>query len=262
MSNKIKKDDPRLTAFVLGELSLLEAEQIQNAISNSPELAGAIEEIRMAVQLLGTAYQSESPMVLLDQQKSELVQVVEEESGDLSASVSGEPDGLVDALPDRQDAYLANGRKSRLWLPIILAASLIGLLVGGAFYFDRAEVSSSIASKMEQAKGMSDSELEKIKTKAKENWQVESNDFSLSEVPPDEVGAQLTTERFNAIRKGGEEQREELTGDQFASKNEALSFKTSEPLGERDGLDGPGQVFNESGQGKGVVGLDCLKVLT
>ena len=103
MSNKIKKDDPRLTAFVLGELDQADTEQIQNAISDSPELAAAVEEIRMAVDLLGTAYQSESPLVLLDQQKSELARVVSEEADDPVALV-----GLAkgDALSDKQDAII------------------------------------------------------------------------------------------------------------------------------------------------------------
>ena len=34
----IKKDDPRLTAFVLGELDANEASQIQDAIDASPKL--------------------------------------------------------------------------------------------------------------------------------------------------------------------------------------------------------------------------------
>jgi len=149
MSNTIKKDDPRLTAFVLGELSESDTEQIQSAVSNSPELASAVEEIRNVVGLLGEAYQTESPLSLLDQQKSELARVVSHESGGHRAT--GSADEFVSAktgsLENESSASpSASSRKSRLWLPIVLVASLLGLLVGGSFYFDQVS-EKSVASK-------------------------------------------------------------------------------------------------------------------
>ena len=52
----IKKDDPRLTAFVLGELDANEASQVQDAIDASPELQTFVEEIRETVGMLGEQY--------------------------------------------------------------------------------------------------------------------------------------------------------------------------------------------------------------
>lgn len=52
----IKKDDPRLTAFVLGELDASETKQIQAAIESSPELEKAVVEIRATVEMLGEQY--------------------------------------------------------------------------------------------------------------------------------------------------------------------------------------------------------------
>ena len=170
MSNKIKKDDPRLTAFVLGELDQADAGQIQTAVSNSPELAGAVDEIRMAVELLGTAYQSESPLALLDQQKSELARVVSGEAGDATTTIGRKPDGL-----DRQDAYPTGAatRKSRAWLPIAIAASLIGLLVGGTFHFYDDFFARGLAS---MDSGEAAYEME-------EDWEVEADRFSKDAQP-------------------------------------------------------------------------------
>ncbi len=172
MSNTIKKDDPRLTAFVLGELSPTEAEEIRSAISGSAELAAAVEEIRVAVELLGSAYQTEAPMTLHDQQKSELTRIVLQESGD--GLVNGGPAVVSgSAKSDKLVAAESDGavvpRRSRRWLPIALAASLIGLLVGGALYFDGAGNAPGVASRMEQAQQLSKPALEDIKAKADEN---------------------------------------------------------------------------------------------
>ena len=52
----IDQDDPRLTSYVLGELSAAEAAEIEQAIQDSPELEAAVEEIRSTVGLLGDAY--------------------------------------------------------------------------------------------------------------------------------------------------------------------------------------------------------------
>ena len=166
MSNKITKDDPRLTAFVLGELDQADTEQIQGAISNSPELASAVEEIRVAVQLLGEAYQTESPMTLLEQQKSELARAVSKESSDNGVGGSSGEFAVTRAgKADTASVDAAKFKRSRLWLPIAIAASLLGLLVGGALYFDQADAPLT-ASKMDRIAGMSKSSIEEVGERA------------------------------------------------------------------------------------------------
>jgi len=160
MSNTIKKDDPRLTAFVLGELSAAETEQIQNAISNSPELASAVEGIRGVVGLLGEAYQSEPPLSLLDQQKTELAQVVAQESGAGSKEAEFVAGGSVGST----SGEVAGSRKSRPWLPLAIAASLLGLLIGGALYFDQAANQENVAAKMKKVEQLSEPAFEQMKS--------------------------------------------------------------------------------------------------
>ena len=166
MSNKITKDDPRLTAFVLGELDQADAEKIQGAISNSPELASAVEEIRVAVQLLGEAYQTESPMTLLEQQKSELARAVSKESSDNGVGGSSGEFAVTRAgKADTASVDAAKFKRSRLWLPIAIAASLLGLLIGGALYFDQADAPLT-ASKMDRIAGMSKFSIEEVGERA------------------------------------------------------------------------------------------------
>ncbi|MDR0611621.1 MAG: hypothetical protein LBG58_16050, partial [Planctomycetaceae bacterium] len=55
----ITKSDPRLTSFVLGELSETEAQEIQSAINANPELQTEIEHIRLTVKEIETAMKNE-----------------------------------------------------------------------------------------------------------------------------------------------------------------------------------------------------------
>ena len=160
MSNTIKKDDPRLTAFVLGELSTADSEEIQAAVSNSPELASAVEEIRNVIGLLGEAYQTESPLSLLDHQKSELERVVSQQSehraGGLQATVAAKPGS---------SSASAKSKTSRPWLPIALAASLLGLMAG-SLYFSQVWENPQAASKIEQFEKLDRSAIKEIGARA------------------------------------------------------------------------------------------------
>ncbi|MDR1140612.1 MAG: von Willebrand factor type A domain-containing protein [Planctomycetaceae bacterium] len=55
----LTKSDPRLTSFVLGELSETEAHEIQTAIHADPNLQTEIEQIRQTVKEIETAMQNE-----------------------------------------------------------------------------------------------------------------------------------------------------------------------------------------------------------
>ena len=56
----IDKTDPRLTAFVLGELSADEAKEIQSAIDSDAELQQEVEAIRQTVAQIETVMREES----------------------------------------------------------------------------------------------------------------------------------------------------------------------------------------------------------
>ena len=148
----IENDDPRLTVFLLGELGELESAQIQEAITNSPDLEIAVSEIRQMIGLLGVAYASESPWALLDEQKTELARA--------------EIDSNVDLRP-RESVVLGSDqsatRSSRPWLRIVLAASLLGLLVGGGWYLKDIVLEDGLVAKVDRAETMSSAELRRIK---------------------------------------------------------------------------------------------------
>ena len=69
----IDKNDPRLTAFVLGELDEQERATIEKAISESSELAQAVDEIRQTTTWLSSEFASEEPLGLGADRKEELV---------------------------------------------------------------------------------------------------------------------------------------------------------------------------------------------
>ncbi|QEG20555.1 hypothetical protein [Mariniblastus fucicola] len=98
----IDQNDPRLTSYVLGELSSSEAAEIEQAISESPQLASAVEEIRGMVGLLGDAYVNEEKLGLSDEQKVAIA----------------------------QNAPINSG-SSRRWISLAIAACLGAVLIGG-----------------------------------------------------------------------------------------------------------------------------------
>ena len=63
----IDKNDPRLTAFVLNELSEQEQTEIQKAVAADPELQRAIDQIRQTVALVETEFASLEPVELTPQ---------------------------------------------------------------------------------------------------------------------------------------------------------------------------------------------------
>lgn len=77
---KIEQDDPRLTAYVLGELSPKEAKQFEHAIAGDPALKLAVNEIERTqadlLKFLGTETDT-----LLPRQRSAIMQAAREASG-------------------------------------------------------------------------------------------------------------------------------------------------------------------------------------
>ena len=71
----IKPDDPRLTAYVLGELSESERQQIQSEIDGSPELQEVVCEIHEVTSVLTSEYRASAVVGLRDEQKQAIHKV-------------------------------------------------------------------------------------------------------------------------------------------------------------------------------------------
>ncbi len=113
----IDKNDPKLTAFVLDELSAEERAQVQAAIDASDELAAEVEAIRAAKSMLEDVFAAEAGLSLSDEQKA----VVE------SASEAGHV--------NKQSETMVPGKASRRrWVSLAVAAGLAAVLIGGAIY--------------------------------------------------------------------------------------------------------------------------------
>ena len=114
----IDKNDPRLTAYVLDELSAEDKLLVEAAIAESPELQSAVNELQATANLLQNGYQTQASAALSPSQKSALRQEV-----------------LSDGEIGLADSKQSKAAGSRQWPWIALAASLLALLVGGSFWF-------------------------------------------------------------------------------------------------------------------------------
>ncbi len=123
----IDKEDSKLTAFVLGELSDAEAAEVQQAIEASPELAAEVDAIREATGLLQLAFDQETKLELSDGQKAA---VLSSASVAEVANVSGGETSSQEVETD-PPAKRSSGR----WMGIAIAASFAALIAGGAFCF-------------------------------------------------------------------------------------------------------------------------------
>ena len=137
----IKKDDPRLTAFVLGELDASETKQIQAAIESSPELEKAVVEIRATVEMLGEQYALE--LTSVSGKSCELSEA--QRAAILSAGTDSDFDSDSDLVLDGRSggassiAAGANGLNPQgqgraVWLRWAVAAGIGAVLASLAFY--------------------------------------------------------------------------------------------------------------------------------
>jgi anti-sigma-K factor RskA len=78
-------NDPRLTAYVLGELDDAERAEVERQLEQSAELREEVEAIRQTTALLGDELQAEPCPALTDQQRSAIQQPAEEASVSLAA---------------------------------------------------------------------------------------------------------------------------------------------------------------------------------
>ena len=104
----IDKNDPRLTAYVLGELSVAEVAEIEQQIQDSPELSEMVAGIRGLGGELTAAYGSEESLSLSTEQTK--------------------------TLHSKQTP--AKSDEARRWLAVATAACLAAIVFGGWFWLE------------------------------------------------------------------------------------------------------------------------------
>ncbi len=82
-------DDPRITAYVLGELPEHELADFESELESNSELAAAVEEARSVTGQLETLYASEATVTLDDQRREAIVLPSEGSEGPVSLSDQG-----------------------------------------------------------------------------------------------------------------------------------------------------------------------------
>jgi len=125
----IEANDPRLTDYVLGELAPNEVAEIEDALKSSPELRAAVSDIRAATETIANVFQTEPSLQLSPEQKTELL--VEAESANTDVHLLA--DNVTPRVTGEHD-HRSSGATAH-WIKIAVAASLAGLLLGGAYYF-------------------------------------------------------------------------------------------------------------------------------
>ncbi|MCA9143790.1 MAG: hypothetical protein KDB05_13430, partial [Planctomycetales bacterium] len=80
----INSDDPRLTAYVLGELDDNERAEIEAALALSPELQAEVASIRQAAELFDDSFRSEEAPVLTNEQREAIQERSSTESVELA----------------------------------------------------------------------------------------------------------------------------------------------------------------------------------
>jgi hypothetical protein len=136
----IDKNDPRLTAYVLGDLEKSEIAAIDAALESSAELRSYVAEIRQTTEALAGIFQAEPEILLDEKRKSKVLTAVA-----THRSTGTDRDGMVDMTNSDVHSQLSSNQandslssyRSRRWLPIAVAAGLMIVLVGGGFYLSQ-----------------------------------------------------------------------------------------------------------------------------
>ena len=115
-------DDPRLTAYILGELDEGERAEIEAELKNSAELRRTVEELRNTVELVTRELAAEPrPQLTPDERES------------LTAHAEENPSGPEQGEVVTPATKIVSRRRTR-WLAVALAASLAGW-AGTTFFF-------------------------------------------------------------------------------------------------------------------------------
>ncbi len=70
-------DDPKITAYALGELPANEAKEIELALKSSPELRAAVDDIRQTAELLQNEFSVEPTPALSKNEKDAVIATIQ-----------------------------------------------------------------------------------------------------------------------------------------------------------------------------------------
>ena len=134
----IDNNDPRLTAYVLGELAPADVAQIEAALKSSPKLRAVVADIRQATESISNVFLAEPTLQLTPEQKSQLLNEAESASNfDVhSTNADSTHQAAASVTPAiASEYYQPSSALSAHWLKIAVAAGLASVLIGGAYYF-------------------------------------------------------------------------------------------------------------------------------
>jgi len=123
-------NDPRLTAYALGELDAEEARQLEQELADSPELELVVEETRQASAMLSESLAGEPPLFLTDAQREAIVAEAENvDAADIDVAKSGSP-ALPSTNLSTSDAAPSSLPPLRSSVKVLAALAATLLLIG------------------------------------------------------------------------------------------------------------------------------------
>ena len=136
----IDNNDPRLTAYALGELAPADVVEIEAALKSSPKLRAVVADIRQATETISKVFLAEPSLQLTPEQKSELLVEAKSASNfDVhSDNARSNARAAASATPAvANDNYQPSSASKVHWLKIAVAAGLTSVLIGGAYYLSQ-----------------------------------------------------------------------------------------------------------------------------
>ena len=127
----IDKNDPKLTAYAMGELSADEAREFEQLMADSPELTTAVAEIRATILSLESAFADEPPLELALSEQQRLAIESAAQSG--GKEIDEEVASVARAAKDTA------ATSARPWGRWLLAAAIGTVLIGGGVFLANPE---------------------------------------------------------------------------------------------------------------------------
>jgi Ca-activated chloride channel homolog len=117
--NRLPVDDPRLTAYALGELDRAEAAEVERLLDGSPECRATVNEIRELAGLLSTSLEAEPAPALSDGQRMAIVEAASKEHRLVANS------GVSASEPAKRQATTTSGRWMRRFASVATIAAML-----------------------------------------------------------------------------------------------------------------------------------------
>lgn len=165
-------NDPRLTAYALGELDAEEARQLEQELADSPELELVVEEIRQASAMLSESLASEPRLSLTEEQReaiiaeAENVDAADVDVADIDVAKSGSP-ALPSTNLSTSDAAPSSLPPLRSSVKVLAALAATLLLIGLAAPLLREQYTENIDVARTFSSEESGSESDPIAARAK-----------------------------------------------------------------------------------------------